>query len=130
MASKLRTKTGQAAYASRKAIGEPASGQIATLQGKHVLLRGLDEARGEWTLLAACHNLRKLHGHLGPARVGKPPAGHLRHLDAVRAPTGPTASHTRPSKTATSPLRLKTPTVTPPHRKPAINLLARSGPRS
>lgn len=30
----------------------------------------------------------------------------------------------------TSPLRLKTPTVTPPHRKPAINLLARSGPRS
>jgi len=70
MARKLRTKTGQAAYARRKAIVEPVFGQIATLQGKHVLLRGLDNARGEWTLLAACHNLRKLHGHLGPAGLG------------------------------------------------------------
>ena len=67
MARKLRTKPGQAGYARRKAIVEPVFGQIATLQGKHVLLRGLDNARGEWKLLAACHNLRKLHGHLGTA---------------------------------------------------------------
>ncbi|VBA34149.1 hypothetical protein LAUMK13_00421 [Mycobacterium innocens] len=26
---------------------------------------GLDQARGEWLLLAACHNLRKRHGHVG-----------------------------------------------------------------
>ncbi len=70
MASKLRIKTGQAAYASRKAIVEPASGQIANLGSRHVLLRGLDNARGEWTLLAACHDLRKLPGYLGPAGLG------------------------------------------------------------
>jgi IS5 family transposase len=70
MARKLRTKTGKADYARRKAIVEPVFGQIATLQGKHVLLRGLDNARGEWNLLAACHNLRKLHGHLGTAGLG------------------------------------------------------------
>jgi len=70
MARKLRTKAGRAAYARRKAIVEPVFGQIATLQGKHVLLRGLDNARGEWKLLAACHNLRKLHGHIGTAGLG------------------------------------------------------------
>lgn len=66
MARKLATKTGRAVYARRKAIVEPVFGQMATLQNaKHLLLRGLDQARGEWLLLAACHNLRKLHGHLG-----------------------------------------------------------------
>jgi len=65
MARKLRTKAGRAGYARRKAIVEPVFGQIATLQGKHVLLRGLDNARDEWNLLATCHNLRKLHGHVG-----------------------------------------------------------------
>jgi len=35
------------------------------------MLRGLDNARSEWELLAACHNLRKLHGHLGAAVLGK-----------------------------------------------------------
>jgi transposase len=65
MARKLTTKKGRATYARRKAIVEPVFGQIATLQGKHVLLRGLDNARDEWNLLAACHNLRKLHGRIG-----------------------------------------------------------------
>jgi hypothetical protein len=32
---------------------------------KQLLLRGLDGAQGEWLLLSACHNLRKLHGHIG-----------------------------------------------------------------
>lgn len=71
MARKLRTTPGRAAYARRKAIVEPVFGQIATLHGKHVLLRGLDNARGEWKLLAACHNLRKLHRHLGLAGLGR-----------------------------------------------------------
>lgn len=66
MARKLTTKKGQAAYARRKAIVEPVFGQMYTLQNaKHLLLRGLEQARGEWLLLAACHNLRKLHGHIG-----------------------------------------------------------------
>ena len=66
MARKLKTKKGRAAYARRKVIVEPVFGQMATLQnGKHLLLRGLHDARGEWLLLAACHNLRKLHGKIG-----------------------------------------------------------------
>jgi len=71
MARKLRTKAGKGAYARRKAIVEPVFGQIHTLQGKYVLLRGLDNARQEWNLLATCHNLRKLHGHLGVAGLGR-----------------------------------------------------------
>ena len=66
MARKLTTKKGRAAYARRKVIVEPVFGQMATLQnGKQLLLRGLDGARGEWLLLAACHNLRKLHQKVG-----------------------------------------------------------------
>jgi len=66
MARKLTTKKGRAAYARRKVIVEPVFGQMATLQNaKHLLLRGLDQAKGEWLLLAACHNLRKLHASIG-----------------------------------------------------------------
>jgi len=66
MARKLTTKKGRDAYARRKVIVEPVFGQMATLQNaKQLLLRGLDGARGEWLLLAACHNLRKLHGQVG-----------------------------------------------------------------
>jgi hypothetical protein len=60
MARKLRTKPGRAAYARRKAIVEPVFGQIGTCQdGKRLLLRGEDGARGEWLLTCAGHNLRK-----------------------------------------------------------------------
>jgi cytochrome c5 len=66
MARKLRTKPGRAAYAQRKAIVEPVFGQIMTCQnGRTLLLRGEDAARGEWRLLAACHNLRKIFRHAG-----------------------------------------------------------------
>jgi hypothetical protein len=66
MARKLRTKRGRAAYSRRKTIVEPVFGQMATLQdGKRLLLRGLDGARGEWRLLAACHNLRKIFAYTG-----------------------------------------------------------------
>ncbi len=66
MARKLTTKDGRQVYARRKAIVEPVFGQMHTLQNaKHLLLRGLEQARGEWLLLTACHNLRKLHGHIG-----------------------------------------------------------------
>ena len=68
MARKLTTKRGRASYARRKVIVEPVFGQMSILQNaKQLLLRGLDGARGEWLLLAACHNLRKLHGHIGVA---------------------------------------------------------------
>ncbi|WP_435839954.1 IS1182 family transposase [Streptomyces chilikensis] len=66
MARKLRTKPGKAAYSRRKAVVEPVFGQIMTCQnGRQLLLRGEDGARGEWRLLAACHNLRKIFQHAG-----------------------------------------------------------------
>ncbi len=66
MARKLATKRGRTVYARRKTIVEPVFGQMATLQNaKQLMLRGLDGARGEWLLLAACHNLRKLHATVG-----------------------------------------------------------------
>jgi len=60
MGRKLRTKNGRAVYARRKAIVEPVFGQIHTRQGKHVLLRGMEQAQHEWNLIAGCHNLLKL----------------------------------------------------------------------
>ena len=60
MARKLKTKRGRAVYARRKAIIEPVFGQIHTRQGKHVLLRGLEQAAHEWNLITGCHNLLKL----------------------------------------------------------------------
>lgn len=66
MARKLKTKRGHASYTRRKVIVEPVFGQMATLQNaKQLLLRGLEGARGEWLLLAACHDLRKLHAKIG-----------------------------------------------------------------
>jgi Transposase DDE domain/Transposase domain (DUF772) len=76
MARKLRTKAGRAAYARRKVIVEPVFGQMATLQdGKRLLLRGIDGARGEWQLLAACHNLRKIFGQVGSTATLVPALG-------------------------------------------------------
>lgn len=63
MARKLKTKKGRAVYARRKAIVEPAFGQIDTRQGKYVLLRGLEKASEEWKLMAGCHNLLKLFSY-------------------------------------------------------------------
>lgn len=63
MARRLKTKKGRAVYARRKAIVEPVFGQIATRQGKHLLLRGLQKACAEWELMAGCHNLMKLFSH-------------------------------------------------------------------
>ena len=61
MARRMRTKSGRADYARRKVIVEPVFGQMKTRQNaKHLRLRGLDGARGEWTLHTICHNLRKL----------------------------------------------------------------------
>jgi transposase len=61
MARRLRTKAGRVDYARRKAIVEPVFGQMKTRQNaKHLRLRGVTGAKGEWTLHAICHNLRKL----------------------------------------------------------------------
>lgn len=67
MARRLRTKPGQADYARRKAIVEPAFGQMKTRQKAGLLrLRGHIGAQGEWTLHTICHNLRKLANATSP----------------------------------------------------------------
>jgi transposase len=61
MARRLRTKSGRAHYARRKAVVEPVFGQMKTRQrAGQFRLRGLEAVQGEWTLHALCHNLRKL----------------------------------------------------------------------
>ena len=75
MGRKLRTKNGRAVYARRKAIVEPVFGQIHTRQGKHVLLRTLEQAQHEWNLIAGCHNLLKLFTMAVKAAPHPAPAG-------------------------------------------------------
>jgi transposase len=61
MERKLRTKRGRAHYARRKTIVEPVFGQIKEARGfRRFSLRGLEQVRAEWQLVAAIHNLGKL----------------------------------------------------------------------
>jgi transposase len=72
MARKLRTKKGRAVYSRRKAIVEPVFGQIDTVQnGRRLLLRGKQAARGQWRFTCAVHNLLKLHRAGGLALIGE-----------------------------------------------------------
>jgi Transposase DDE domain len=76
MASRLRTATDRADYAPRKAVVEPVFGQVSTRQdGKRLLLRGEDGARGEWRLLLGCHNIHKLFQKLGSVTLLSPATG-------------------------------------------------------
>jgi hypothetical protein len=62
MARKLATPEGRAVYGRRKVIAEPVFGQIRVVLDFHgFLLRGLRKVGGEWSLVCAAHNLRKLH---------------------------------------------------------------------
>lgn len=61
MRKKLATKTGQRIYRARKTITEPVFGQLkASRNFRHFLLRGQENVKGEWQLIAICHNLGKL----------------------------------------------------------------------
>lgn len=62
MRRKLSTKAGKAAYAQRKAIVEPAFGQIkeANLEFRRFSFRGLQKVSDEWLLVCAAHNLLKV----------------------------------------------------------------------
>jgi hypothetical protein len=61
MNRKLRSMAGQANYALRKTIPEPVSGQIKGARRlDRSLLRDLEKANGEWSLMATTHNILKL----------------------------------------------------------------------
>jgi transposase len=66
MQQKLRTATGKALYAARKAIVEPVFGQIKSGRGiRGFLLRGLEQVSAEWQLICLTHNVLKIwrRGH-------------------------------------------------------------------
>jgi IS5 family transposase len=61
MARELKTKKGHAVYARRKVIVEPVYGQIKSCRRfDRFSLRSLEKVRGEWSLVALCHNLLKV----------------------------------------------------------------------
>ena len=61
MIRKLRTVAGRAAYALRKVTVEPVFGQIRTRGLVRFWLRGLENAKAEWSLWCIGHNLLKLY---------------------------------------------------------------------
>ena len=68
MARKLATRAGAGVYARRKAIVEPAFGQIKDARGfRRFLLRGIDKVTAEWSLITMTHNLLKLFAAAQPA---------------------------------------------------------------
>ena len=61
MREKLDSDQGKAIYSRRKHIVEPFFGQIKSVMGfTSFLLRGLKKVRGEFSLVAIAHNLRKI----------------------------------------------------------------------
>jgi len=61
MARKQRTKKGRETYSKRKWMIEPVFGQIKACRlFRNFSLRGLQQMKGEWTLVCLTHNLLKL----------------------------------------------------------------------
>lgn len=62
MASRLKTREGQARMRARKSTVELVFGIIkATMGFRQFLLRGLTKARGEWALVCTAYNIRKVY---------------------------------------------------------------------
>ena len=62
MAHRLTTKAGRALYGLRKQTVEPVFGIIKRVMGwRQMSMRGLDKARGEWSLVTMAWNIKRLH---------------------------------------------------------------------
>ena len=62
MAHRLATKAGQVLYGLRKQTVEPVFGIIKRVMGwRQMSMRGLDKARGEWSLVTMAWNIKRLH---------------------------------------------------------------------
>jgi transposase len=62
MAHRLKTNAGRALYGLRKQTVEPVFGIIKHVMGwRQMSMRGLDKARGEWTLVTLAWNVKRLH---------------------------------------------------------------------
>ena len=67
MAHRLKTLQGRALYALRKQTPEPVFGIIKSVLGfRQFSLRGLEKARGEWSLVTMAWNIKRLFA-LAPA---------------------------------------------------------------
>jgi hypothetical protein len=61
MAHRLKTPEGKKLYALRKQIPEPVFGIIKSALGfRQFSLRGLDKARGEWSLVTMAWNMKRM----------------------------------------------------------------------
>ena len=62
MAHRLKTKAGRALYGLRKQTVEPVFGIIKQVMGwRQMSMRGLEKAKGEWTLVTLAWNVKRLH---------------------------------------------------------------------
>lgn len=62
MAHRLSTKAGRALYGLRKQTVEPVFGVIKRVMGwRQMSMRGLQNARGEWSLVTMAWNIKRLH---------------------------------------------------------------------
>ena len=62
MAHRLATKKGRALYGLRKQTVEPVFGIIKRVMGwRQMSMRGLEKARGEWSLVTMAWNIKRLH---------------------------------------------------------------------
>ena len=62
MAHRLATKAGRALYGLRKQTVAPVFGIIKRAMGwREMSMRGLDKARGEWSLVTMAWNIKRLH---------------------------------------------------------------------
>lgn len=62
MAHRLTTKAGRALYGLRKQTVEPVFGIIKRVMGwRQMSMRGLEKARGEWSLVTMAWNIKRLH---------------------------------------------------------------------
>jgi hypothetical protein len=61
MAHQLKTRAGRAAYALRKQTIKPVFGIIKQAMGfRQFLMRGLQQVRGEWTLVCLAWNCKRM----------------------------------------------------------------------
>jgi hypothetical protein len=99
MSRKPKSKAGRAHYARRKAIVEPAFGQIKEARGfRGSSLRGLEAVQAEWMLVVAVHNLGKLFGAAGAGRVL--PGGPRQRGGRPDGPPGDLQDDTTPRRAA------------------------------
>lgn len=62
MKHRLQTKEGKAIYAERKSTVEPVFGIIKHIMGfRQFMLRGFENAKGEWNLICIAYNLKRMH---------------------------------------------------------------------